>query len=163
MTALNPAHLSRFGEVRFLSQKRGEISIDRRQIVDPGQIRRCFESGKNCIGDLASRNFFFAVTARNITRPKADVFAVGVSYRPQKNDGVTVFASTDVLGPKNIHEIARLRLREIGEVPSEPELVKQTASSGAAGVPPTPHAFTIVLIANDELIQGRNVELQPFT
>jgi len=71
-----------------------------------------------------------------------------------------MLAPTDILVPKNLHEIARLCLRKIGEVPAEPKLVKQAACSGAVGVPATPNPFAIVLIANDQLIQRREIELE---
>ena len=160
MTESDPALLSSFGEVRFLAQKGGKISIDGRHLLDPGQIRRRFEPGEDCIGDLASRNFFFAVTARNIARPKTDIFAVGMIHRSEKDDRMTVFAPTDILVPKNFHEIARLRLREIRKVSSESEFVKQAASSGAVGVPAAPNPFAIALVANHKLVQRCKIELE---
>jgi len=160
MTASNSALLRRFGEVRLLAQKRGQINIDDGHIVDPGEIGRRFEARKNRVRDLAARNFLFAVTVRDVARPVAHVFAVGVVHRPEKNDRVTAFASADVFVPKNFHEIAGLRLREIGEVSSKLELVKQTASSGAVGVPATPNPFAIVLIANHKLVQRGEIELE---
>src|SRR2546421_7213361 len=73
---------------------------------------------------------------------------------------MTAFAPTDILVPKNFHEIAGLRLREIGKVSSEPKLMKKTTSSRTIGVPATPNAFAIVLIANHQLIQRRSIELE---
>ena len=159
MTALNPAILGRFGEVRFLAQERGEVSIDHWNVVDPRQIGRRFESRENRIGDLAAWNFLLAVAVRDVARPEAHVLAVGMIRRPEKNDGVAAFAPADVIVPENFHEIARLRLREIGEVVAEAELVKQTRSSGSVRIPATPNTFAILLIANDELIQRREIEL----
>src|SRR6266571_5426917 len=78
----------------------------------------------------------------------------------KKNDGVTALASSDIFIPENFHEIARLRLPEIGEVPSEAQLVKQTRGSGTVGVPAAPNALAIVLIANHELVQRGEIELE---
>ena len=81
-------------------------------------------------------------------------------HRPEKDHRMTVFASANVFVPKNFHEIAGLRLREIGKVSSESKLVKQTASSGAVGVPAPPNPFAIALIANHELVQRGKIELE---
>ena len=73
---------------------------------------------------------------------------------------MTVFASADVIVPKDFHEITRLRLREISEVTAKPKLVKQSRCSRAVRVPASPHSFAVALVANDELIQGSVIELQ---
>src|SRR5690242_21238767 len=73
---------------------------------------------------------------------------------------MSAFAAADVVVPENFHEIAGLRLCEIGEVPAEPELVKQSTGAGTVRVPSAPNAFAVVLIANDQLIQRREIELQ---
>src|SRR5713226_323787 len=78
----------------------------------------------------------------------------------KKNYRVTALASADIFVPENFHEIARLRLREIGEVPSEAQLVKQTRGSGTVGVPAAPNALAVVLIANHELVQRGEIELE---
>ena len=73
---------------------------------------------------------------------------------------MTAFAPADILVPKNFHEIAGLRLREISKVSSEAEFVKQTRGSGSVRVPATPNAFAIVLVTNHKLVQRREIELE---
>src|SRR6516165_8506378 len=80
--------------------------------------------------------------------------------RAEKNHRMSAFALADIVVPKDFHEIAGLRLRKIGKVPAEPELVKQTRGAGTVRVPASPNAFTIVLIANDELVESCVVKLQ---
>jgi len=73
---------------------------------------------------------------------------------------MSAFTPSDIVVPKNFHEIAGLRLREIGKVPAEPELIKQSRRARAVRIPPSPHAFSVMLIANDQLVQSCEVELQ---
>src|SRR5207248_10300959 len=73
---------------------------------------------------------------------------------------MAAFASADILGPEDFHEITRLRLRKIGEVAAQPEFVKQARCPWAICIPATPNAFTVMLIANDQLIEGGEIELQ---
>src|ERR1700736_963948 len=160
MTALDPALLCRFGEIRFLAQKRGEINIDHRNVVNAREIGGRFESGENGVRDLASWNFLFAVTMRNVARPEAHVLAIGMVDCPEKDHRVAAFAPADILVPKNLHEIARLRLCEIGKVSSEAEFVKQTRGSGSVRIPPTPNPFAVVLIANHKLVERGEIELE---
>src|SRR5258708_35232002 len=70
------------------------------------------------------------------------------------------FAPTDIFVPENFHEIARLRLRKVGEISSESELVKQTRGSGSVRIPATPNAFAVVLVANHKLVQGGEIKLE---
>src|SRR6476619_2855337 len=78
----------------------------------------------------------------------------------KKNHGVAAFTTTHIVVPKDFHEIARLRLRKIGEVSAQAEFVKQSRGSGTVRVPTSPHAFTVMLVANDQLVQRRIVELE---
>src|SRR6516162_2293674 len=80
--------------------------------------------------------------------------------RAEKNHRMSAFALADIVVPKDFHEIAGLRLRKIGKVPAEPELVKQTRGAGTVRIPASPNAFTIVLIANDELVESCVVKFQ---
>src|SRR5690349_15994997 len=78
----------------------------------------------------------------------------------EENHRVTAFTPANVIVPENLHEIAGLGLLEAGKVVSKSELVKQSRRAGTVRVPASPHAFAVVLIANDQLIQGRVIELQ---
>ena len=124
------------------------------------QIGGSFQTRENGGGDFTARNFFYAVAHSNVTRPETNVLAVGMHRRPQKNHRVTAFSSSDILIPKNFHEITRLGLREIGKIAPKPEFVKQSRSARTVCIPATPDAFAIVLIANNQLIQSCEIELQ---
>ena len=69
-----------------------------------------------------------------------------------------VLVSTDLPGPENLHEIARLGLVEIIEVLSKLQLMKKTGRAGAICVPATPDAFAIMLIADDQSLKRGIVE-----
>ena len=92
--------------------------------MNAGEIGRRFESRENRVRDLASRNFLFTVAVGNVTRPEAHVLAIRMIHGPKKNNRVAAFESTDTLVPKDFHEIAGLRLREIGKVAAEPKFMK---------------------------------------
>lgn len=61
-----------------------------------------------------------------------------------------VLVSADRAGPENFHEITGLRLIDIVEISTEPQLVKQASGAGTICVPSSPDAFSIVLVANDQ-------------
>src|ERR1051326_9520113 len=156
----DPAHSRGFGEIRFLSQKRGKVRIGLRHIVNARKVRRVFQSREDGIGDLAPRNFLFAVAMRNVARPETHVLAIGSTYCSQKDHGMPAFATADLIAPENFHEIAGLSLSKISEIATEIQFVKQTRRARAVGVPPSPNALPVVLFPNHELIQRREVELE---
>src|SRR5689334_17456709 len=73
---------------------------------------------------------------------------------------MAAFATADFVVPEDLHEIARLRLAEIRKITAESKLIKQTRGAGTVCVPPSPHPFAIMLVPNDQLIQGGEIELQ---
>src|SRR5437870_13613840 len=78
----------------------------------------------------------------------------------EENDRVTALAPAHVFVPKDFHEVARLRLRKIGEVVTEPELMEQARRAGTVCIPAAPNSFAVALVADDQLIQGGEIELQ---
>jgi len=62
--------------------------------------------------------------------------------------------------PENFHEIARLGLIEVVEVLAEPQLVKKTRRTGSVRIPTAPDSLAIVLIPNDEPLQGGIIEMK---
>src|SRR5262245_18156093 len=64
-----------------------------------------------------------------------------------------VLVSANRARPENLHEIAPLRLIDIIEISTEPQLVKQTRGARAICIPPAPHAFSIALVANDQVLE----------
>jgi len=95
-----------------------------------------------------------AVSARNVARPKTDVIESGLSFRAEKNNGMTVFASADFRRPEDFHEIAGLRLSEVVEVFAEIHFVEKPRRSRAIGIPSTPDAFAVALVPNEETVEG---------
>ena len=77
------------------------------------------------------------------------MLTVGTLHGAEKNDGVSAFAAADIVAPENLHEVARFRLREIAEIASKSELMKQARGAGSVRVPAPPNAFAVVLVAND--------------
>ena len=73
---------------------------------------------------------------------------------------MTMFSRANGAAPEDLHEITRLSLRKIGEVAAQPEFVKQSRCPWAICIPAPPNAFTVMLIANDQLIEGGEIELQ---
>ena len=49
---------------------------------------------------------------------------------------------------------------EIGEVAAEAKLVEEPRGSGTVRIPPTPDAFPVVLVANDQLVERGKIDLQ---
>ena len=71
---------------------------------------------------------------------------------------MSVLVSSHLSRPENFHEIARLGLIDIVEISTKPQLVKQTRGARAIGVPSSPDAFSIVLVANDQALKRAVVE-----
>lgn len=71
---------------------------------------------------------------------------------------MSMFTLAYLLRPENLHEIAGPGLIEIVEVWAETEFVKKPGGAGSIRVPTTPNSFAVVLIANDEVVEGRKVE-----
>ena len=71
-----------------------------------------------------------------------------------------MLVSPDLPRPEDFHEIARFRLIEVIEVLSKLQLVKQAGGAGSVCVPAAPHAFPVVLITDNQLIQRRKIQLQ---
>ena len=66
---------------------------------------------------------------------------------------MSVLVSSHLAGPENFHEVTRLRLVDIVEISTKPQLVKETRRARAIGVPSSPDAFSIVLVANDQALK----------
>jgi hypothetical protein len=132
------------------SKKRCQIGVDEWSVIDSCEIGRRLKARKNGVGDLASRNAFFAVARWNVARPVPDIRTVGTIFHTQKNRRMAMFVSPDLTGPENLHEIARLRPIKVIEVLSELQLVKETGRAGSVCVPSAPDAFAIVLISNNQ-------------
>src|SRR5215475_797265 len=71
---------------------------------------------------------------------------------------MTVLISPHLARPENFHEVTGLGLIDFVEIPTEPQLVKQTRGSRAICVPATPDAFSIVLVANDQALKRTVVQ-----
>src|SRR5439155_17041480 len=94
-------------------------------------------------------------------RPKAHVISIGLLFHSKKNDRVSVLGFADVLRPKNFHEIARLRLREIGKVAAKCQLLKEPRRAGAVRIPAPPDALAVALsVANHQFVERRVIELE---
>src|SRR5205823_10588666 len=104
------------GNTRASSEKRREIRIHRRRAADSSQIARRLKARENRIGDFASRHTLFPVARWDVARPVADVLHAQAILRSKKNCGMSVLAFADLPGPKDFHEIARLRLINVVEV-----------------------------------------------
>jgi len=77
---------------------------------------------------------------------------------------MSVLVSSHLPRPENFHEVTRLRLVDIVEISTEPQLVKETRRPRAICVPSSPDAFSIVLVANDQALKRAIVQtkLTPF-
>ena len=113
---------------------------------------------KDRVRDFASRHAFLAVTRGNIARPVTNVLTVRSILHSEKNRGVSVLVSSHLARPENFHEITRLRLIDIVEISTEPQLVKQTRGARAICVPAAPDAFSIALVTNDQALKRAVVQ-----
>ena len=73
---------------------------------------------------------------------------------------MSVFVSSHLARPENFHEITRLRLVDIVEISTEPQLVKQTCGARPIRIPPSPDPFSIVLVANDQTFKGGVIQTE---
>ena len=73
---------------------------------------------------------------------------------------MTVLVPANLARPENFHEVTRLRLIDIVEIPSEPQLVKQARRAWAICVPPAPNALSVVLIANDQALKRAVIQIK---
>ena len=71
---------------------------------------------------------------------------------------MSVLVSSHLARPENFHEVTRLRLVDIVEISTEPQLVKETRRARAIGIPSSPDAFSIVLVAYDQMLEGAIVQ-----
>ena len=71
---------------------------------------------------------------------------------------MSVFVSSHLARPENFHEVTRLRLIDIVEISTKPQLVKETRRARAIRVPSSPDAFSIVLVANDQALKRAIVQ-----
>ena len=71
---------------------------------------------------------------------------------------MTVLVSSHLARPENFHEVTRLRLVDIVEVSTEPQLVKETRGARAISIPSSPDVFSIVLVANDQMLERAIVQ-----
>ena len=73
---------------------------------------------------------------------------------------MSVLISSHLARPENFHEVTRLRLVDIVEVSTKPQLVKQTRRARAISVPSSPDVFSIVLVANDQMLERAKVQIK---
>ena len=71
---------------------------------------------------------------------------------------MSVLGPADLRRPENFHKITRHRLVEIIEVFSKIQVMKQSRCSRPVGVPAAPDSLAVALIANDQLLEGGDVE-----
>ena len=71
---------------------------------------------------------------------------------------MSVLVSSHLARPENFHEVTRLRLIDIVEISTKPQLVKETRRARAICVPSSPDAFSIVLVANDQALKRAIVQ-----
>ena len=153
-----PALRAGFRNAGARSKERRQIRIDEWGVVDPREISRRLKTRKNGVGDLASRNAFFAVAGRNVARPITDILAVRTILHAEEDRRMSVLVSPDLPRPENFHEIARFRLIEVIEVLSKLQLVKQTGCARPICIPAAPDAFAIALISDDQSLQRGIIE-----
>ena len=73
---------------------------------------------------------------------------------------MSVFIFSHLPRPENFHEIAWLRLIKVVEIAAKSQLVKETRSAGAIGVPSAPDPFAVTLISNDQVLQSGVIEMK---
>lgn len=73
---------------------------------------------------------------------------------------MSVLVSSDLARPENFHEVAWFGLVDIIEISTKLQLVKQTRRARAIGVPSSPNAFSIVLVANDQTLKGGIIQTE---
>lgn len=71
---------------------------------------------------------------------------------------MSVLVSSHLARPENFHEITRLRLIDIVEISTKPQFVKETRCAWAICVPPSPDAFSIALVSNDQALKRAVVQ-----
>jgi len=71
---------------------------------------------------------------------------------------MSVLVSSHLARPENFHEVTRLRLIDVVEIPPKPQLVKQTRRARAISVPSSPDVFSIVLVAYDQMLERAVVQ-----
>ena len=71
---------------------------------------------------------------------------------------MSVLIFSHLARPENFHEITRLRLINIREISTKLQFVKQTRRARAISVPSSPDVFSIVLVANDQMLEGAIVQ-----
>ena len=71
---------------------------------------------------------------------------------------MSVLVSSHLARPENFHEVTRLRLVDIVEISTKPQLVEETRRARAISVPSSPDVFSIVLVANDQMLEGAIVQ-----
>src|SRR5262249_6329902 len=134
--------------------KTREIAVNLWRSLDPTQISGRIKARENCVHDLRPRHTSLPVPKGNIARPKAHIIEAELLFRPEVNHGMAMFAATHLGRPKDLHEIARLSLREIIKVAANIQLVEKAGGAGTVGVPAAPNSLAIALIADHELIEG---------
>ncbi len=73
---------------------------------------------------------------------------------------MSVLVSSYLARPENFHEVTRLRLVDIIEIPTKTQFVKQTRRARAICVPSSPDVFSIVLVANDQMLKRAKVQIK---
>ena len=73
---------------------------------------------------------------------------------------MSVLAFAYLPGPKDFHEIARLRLIKVVEVLAKSQFMEETGGTRSICIPSTPDSFAVPLISNDKLLQSGKIELK---
>lgn len=73
---------------------------------------------------------------------------------------MTALSPSHLIAPEDFHEITGLRLSEIDKVAADPKLMEEAGCPWSVRIPTAPNAFPVVLIANDQLVEGREIQMQ---
>src|SRR5438046_1092657 len=128
------------GNTRAGSEKRGEIRIYRRRAANSSQIARRLKAGENRIGDFASRHTLFPVARWDVARPVADILHPEAILCSKKNCCMSVLAFAYLPGPKDFHDIDRLRLIKVVEALAKSQFIEETGGTRPIYIRATPHS-----------------------
>ncbi len=73
---------------------------------------------------------------------------------------MSVLVSSYLARPENLHEVTRLRLVDVVEISTQSQFVKQTRRARAICVPSSPYVFSIVLVANDQMLKRAKIQIK---
>ena len=157
---LHPALCFRFFVAGARIQQARQILVHRRSAQRARQVPRGVEPGENRVHYLGPGDTPLPVATRNVARPKPDVIKSGSFFHAEINDGMAVLGPANFRRPKNLHEIAWLRMGEIVEIFSEVHLMEEPRSPRTVGVPAAPDAFAVALVANEQTFERREIQTQ---